>query len=1631
MPQASVSGVAYALCVALLFAGCSDRPDEKTSVTPAMTNAAAKTPAAKAAPATNDAAKARAKRERPAPAVIGFDSAEGRFILTFNGNVSLVDLKDYVKVSPNPGPLTQDWWPWTKTCRFEGRFQPRVTYTVTVRAGLPMSDGRVTAKEFRRTWTAPDASPCAKFASGGRYLPASGRRAVAVKTMNVTNLVVGVGVVPDRNITQILAREEDVYRRYYGGGGDSRDAAELAASVTSRVVRVRAKQNEEATTFVDVRNELDVAANGVYLLSVREEGDEDRYAAWKLVCVTDIGLSVREIGKTVCVWATSLATGAPIPGLRVRVLDERNVVLADGLTGADGLCRCELKDDFAAFAVIAERPDASDRSFLALRSGALDETSALCDRRPYVADDACEAFVWTERGIYRHGEKILVHAILRNGLGNAPKPFPVRVALSDPKGQDFLVRTLVADCRGVVTLSDFAVPDDQPSGRWEIFVTTPERDGGEILGRRTIMVEEFVPPQIRVKATPPAAGGRATTNLVFEVAGEHLFGGPAKGLPAEGAVRFADAPFAPTNWPGYRFGDENRAIGPNFRTLKSRRTDDRGVARFAIDFPPRERPRAAVEMTVQGSVFEGGGRPASARAATILHCYPFYIGVAMPDSVRESATPRTCRLALVNPDGTPHAGARRLVATYERVECVYGLQKTAGGGWEWRSDKIRQPIGEDATVAVGEDGRATLALPASFAGDVAVRLLDEETGVSFGATYWVGGDGDDAVRTPLENPSRVTLSLDKRLYCPGERPRLTVKAPFAGTAWLTLLRDRRLLATRVVALTNATSEIELEPVAATWMPGVDVALSVVQAAKPGDRAVANRAFGLVPMRVATRDQELEVKVGANVACAPGGGSTVEVDLRASSPSQLPASLNAVVTLVDEGVNLLTDEPVPDPAAWFGEIREAAHPIHDVFNRLLPIYEDAIRRAGVKTGGGAEGDLFRRLSPVPTRRFRPLSLWKANVPLTNGCAKATFSLPEFVGEVRVTAVVCGTRATGAGAVRAKVAPNLVMQPDAPRFAAPGDAFLATLTLANRSGKAGRLSYEVFAEGDEALVAANACGEIALADGQSETVAIPVRAAAKPGEAKLVFKSRGFGETHEGAILVPVRPAAPWTTTATTLRLAPGEKRTIPNPPATMPEATRRTFVVSPSPVAQLASALSYLVAYPYGCLEQTVSRVFPLVTAGGILNTLPVRETTAAADAKDAVGEGVRRVCSMIRAHDFSMWPDGTTSPWDREVSLGAAHFLVEANASGFAVPEESLTRVKGFLRGWAMSTNATESVAACHVLALAGAADRDRSLSWYDRRAELDALSRARLARAFVRMGDRDRARTLLADVAPLDVKDTSAALLAWLDLDPKAERVPGLVTSLLGQRDAASAHWGTTERNAAALLALGAYFQREPAAEPNAPRSSAAEPHVPHDSHVPRVALASASSASCRLSTTNSLVVTGSSDLVLENRGATPAFVSVRTQALGDPAALAEEARGISISRRFLRTDGRATDLSDVVRGEMLEVELTLVAPSAQTYSDLVVDELLPACFEPVAAPLAKRPGGGASWELRRELRDDRVLGFSRRFSLKAGESVKFVYAVRVVSAGDFVVPGASVEAMYAPEIRARGAATRITVAQ
>ncbi|MCQ2388098.1 MAG: MG2 domain-containing protein [Kiritimatiellae bacterium] len=1460
-----------------------------------------------------------------------------------------------------------------------GDFAFRTNVTLRIRKGLPLApiDGvpvatGALAEDYVYTFTRDDRTPAVRFADGGRYLPACGARSVALESVNYDSVQAEIRRVEPANVVQLLAREADRYYGYWPGGDvDHKNTEELSGEPTLVRRTCRNLLNEPSKTTLPVSVADGGPRNGIFLVAIGS-GDKplcDSEYLWddhgcnrntnynprtyRLVCVTDLGVSVRKSGDGVGVWVASLTSGRPVWDAQVDVYSAANVKVFSGRTGMNGWCAPKRVAAGEPFAVVVSSAAGDDRAFLALSDrNEIDETLPDGGRPAFLEPGECTGFCWTERGIYRHGEKIFFQLILRDGSMRAPKPFPVTLELRDPEGDAFAVATALPDATGAATCDGFSVPDDQPSGKWTIVAKLPGEKGAE-LGSATVKIEEFAPPQVRVKVAPDADAG--TTNFAFAVSAEHFFGGPARALLCKGAVVFEDAPFAPEAWKGYSFGDEARGLKPNFERIAVLTLDDAGTARFAAAMPEAlGKPKAMVRATCQGVVIEDGGRPAAARATTLLHHYPCYVGSTLTGWLRAPENGfAKIPFACVLPNGRRASGGKTLSVKLERVDNVY-TYRAQGNGWNtWDCERVRSTVVENDTLETPAEKDAEWTMPVNAAGDYVITVLDEDTGASYSKAFYLSTWGDESIRAPLANPTAVAMRPDKAFYRAGETPRLIVKSPFAGHAVLSVMREKELY-TEILELTNATSEIVLRPVAREHAPNLDVYLSVVQSVEASAKRLAARAHGQVTIGVRPRENELDVSLDAAVALRPaGGGADVAVDVVAAGACVSGAV--ATVTVVDESINVLTGEKTPAPVDHFALWREGRHPLFDFYDKMLPVYDDGLRGNGAKTGGDLGAHLLSRVSPVGSRRFKPLALWQADVPLANGRGKARFALPEFVGEVRVTAVVRSAAAAGAASIQKKVAPKLVAQPDAPRFVAPGDVYEATLPLHNRSGSDGEVVASV---GGKTF-------RVAMKKDSSTNLVARLTAPAEPGHVELVYRAEGFGEVHAQTIELPVRPAVAWQEAAGSCR----EEDWTP------PAEGRWTARAFETPVGKYEAALKWLADYPHGCLEQTASRIFPLVAAGGLLNTV-------VSNGAEYAQAGVRRVESMIRARNFVTWPDSSYEPWDPETSLYAAHFLVAAGKAGLACNPVAERHVLKLLEWWCGHDDPSVAVYASLSLALAGKPPKSGMLSLYDKRKSLNALDRARLALAFAEANDLTRAKTLLADAfEPQSVKEASFALMALLAADPDDARILPLVRWLDAKRDKRRFCWGTTGDNAHALVAIGSYFR--------------AHPPKPGEK-----------------------------------------FVVWHALSLPKPEDVRDDQQGLFVERRYRTPEGAEADLSNLKCGDLLVCTLSITSDVTRVVNDLVIEDLFPGGFEPVQREInaAKTCGTGSvsrvsDWVLRHDARDDRMLVFSKRFELEAGHEAFFAYPVRVVSAGDFVLPGTSVEGMYNPELHARRAPGRVVV--
>ncbi len=315
-------------------------------------------------------------------------------------------------------------------------------------------------------------------------------------------------------------------------------------------------------------------------------------SAIRLICVSDLGLSARVAKDSAHVWVTSLRSGTPVVDARVRIYAKNNTVIAQGTSDKDGLARLPFVSlDAEPFVVTASTQDDSDLSFIPITPAtSVDENNRASG--PYSAPGACTAFLFTDRGIYRHSEAIHLQAILRNDVIEAPSPFPVKLEIVRPDGRTFMTSTVIPDETGcVMPDTPIVIPEDQPSGSWTMKLSTPG-DQGAILGSKSVSIESFVPPQIRVSLNALPEDELFDKPLSFTVHAEHLFGKAAEGLKVNAAVSYSTAKFSPEGWNGYGFGNTSRSIRSNYTVIGQGNFDDEGNAQFTLLVDTKLRPPA-------------------------------------------------------------------------------------------------------------------------------------------------------------------------------------------------------------------------------------------------------------------------------------------------------------------------------------------------------------------------------------------------------------------------------------------------------------------------------------------------------------------------------------------------------------------------------------------------------------------------------------------------------------------------------------------------------------------------------------------------------------------------------------------------------------------------------------------------------------------------------------------------------------------------------------------------------------------------------------------------------------------------------------------------------------------------------
>jgi uncharacterized protein YfaS (alpha-2-macroglobulin family) len=646
-------------------------------------------------------------------------------------------------------------------------------------------------------------------------------------------------------------------------------------------------------------------------------------------------------------------------------------------------------------------------------------------------------------------------------------------------------------------------------------------------------------------------------------------------------------------------------------------------------------------------------------------------------------------------------------------------------------------------------------------------------------------------------------------------------------------------------------------------------------------------------------------------------------------------------------------------------------------------------------------------------------------------------------------------------------DLILRLETPRFMTEGDVVTVSGIVHNylNSDKAAQIKLEV--------AGAN------LLDTPQHTVTISKEGAqridwrvtaSQLGEVTLLATAKTDVESDGIELKLPVIPQ--------------GVKRTRGAAAAMTEEAGERTFTLdlpadvdthartlrieaAPSIAGAMFGALDYLTGYPYGCVEQTMSRFLPNVIVAQTLKDVKTASIKASNDLNAKVQRGLEKLYGF--QHDdggWGWWKDDRTDPF---MTAYVVDGLTMARRAGYAVQSYTLNRgresVKQLLDSGKLDDgkpiDAESRAYLVYALNVSGdnasATDARYVNDLFTKRGELQAYGRALLALALKHRGDDNRARQVVSDLErearvtdfdahwesvrrPMldfieenDLEATALSVKAIARINPQSALLAKAARWLVANRRNGY-YWESTKHTAFAILALSDYLKvsRELSAD------YTVEVHLNGKQVMSsRVTAAEAAAGKPLVFELKGDQVAGSNQARLVKRGVGALYASATLDYYTrEEKTASQSSNALKLEREYLRLrvveeggkpSWRVEPLTGELRsGDLIVARLRLQGARARY---LMVEDPIPAGCEQIervsGINLDYSDGRWCDWYNNREFRDQRTVIFDDYFD---GDET-FQYALRVQIPGEFKVAPARAELMYQPTVQANTANVKLNI--
>lgn len=1520
--------------------------------------------------------------------------------------------------------------------------EPQRELVVSVDRSLKALNKATLDVDWQKDIVTRDIQPTVGFASRGSLLPTRVVPGLPVIALNVQSIDVNFFRVKQASLAAFISRWE--YRNSMSNW-DAEELLNMAELAYTGRFDLNPQRNTRENMLLPLGDIKQLQQPGVYFAVMERAGEYNYSHAATLFTLSDIGLSVHKYQGRIDFFSQSLENGKAQSDIEVLMLDQKGQTLASVTTDSDG--HAVIENPKPATLILARKGDQAtllDFSLPALDLGGFDISGGVGYHKQF--------FMFGPRDLYRPGETIILNALLRDADGKPLPEQPVKLDVVKPNGT--VASTEVVKPQNGFYQFTWKLPEGAETGMWRVRANT-----GDNLARNwDFNVEDFMPERMALTINTAQAPFAMSDEVDFDITGRYLYGAPAAGNSLQGKLFLRPMRDAVAALPGFEFGDITEESLS--RTLDEFEVELSESGKVTLSTESEwKNTHSPLRLILQASLLESGGRPVTRRAEQAIWPAEELAGIRPQFAVKDVydyTRHKMVKRPMVNedsnawfdivyatPQGEKHA-VSGLKVRLVRERRDYYWDWSEGGGWNSRYDQKDLVEAEQfLDLAAGEIGKVSF--PVTW-GSYRLEVITPDETVS-SVRFWAGYNWqENSDSMGATRPDSVALKIDKPGYKPGDTIKLHISAPVAGKGYAMVESAEGPLWWKEIDVPTQGLDISI-PVDKKWNRH-DLYLSTL-VVRQGDKSQAimpKRTVGLLHLPMADETRRLSITLDAPQKIRPGQTLSVKVKAQVKE-GKVPEQINMLLSAVDSGVLNITEYVTPDPwQGFFGRKRYGAD-IYDIYGQVI---EGQGRLASLRFGG--DGDELLRGGKPPVNHVKIVAQQMQPIKLdANGEGSIELPVGDFNGELRLMAQAWTDDKFGSNESKVIVAAPLVSELNTPRFMAGGDVSRLAFDLTNLTEKDQKLKVNFTAAGLVALQGAVA-HEVTLKPKARSTLFVSVRAKEGYGDGEVAVSITGLNlpgeelKTESQQWKIGVRPAFATHAISSGALLQAGETWHSPasNTEGFSLPTLQGKLQLSGTPPLNLARYIHELKAYPYGCLEQTTSGIYPsLYTNAAQLKTLGINGDSDE-KRRELIDRGISRLLNMQRDNGgFSLWDN--SGPEEYWLTAYVTDFLVRASEQGYNVPanviNDANSRLLRYLQDpglialqYSSDTQASKfSVQAYAGLVLARqqkaplGALRD---VWARRDAARSGLALVQLGVALKLMGDEPRSKQALR--AGIDTRRITER---WLGDYGSQLRDEALILSLLEEykllpdersgllyrlsEDAYGKSWLSTQENNALYLAARNITNMS---APWQAQTTLAEQIIGGNKSLTRNLNASEISA-----------------LEITNSGGQPLWV--RLDSMGYPQqAPSPTSDVLHIERVYMDTEGNRRSLSSLKSGELVLVWLDIWAD--KPVPDALVVDLLPAGLELENQNLANSSASlgdnvGKVQELLKrmqqqdiqhmEFRDDRFVAALR---VDKYDHSTVLYLARAVTPGEYTVPQPLVESMYLPAWRATGAAGgRLTI--